>query len=937
MNKRTFWRQRLFVAGTILVLGIPWLTANAQVSCGTPVIVAGEKTAMHIWRDCPDNVWHVRFGSNGGYKFFTGSVESVSGFTWIAGVELEPADTLDFKTNPLTASFGMGLVPPWEDGFDLSLPNGTSACFRLDSPNDAQILLGSAQTPVFGDFDSETLGACSSGSPIVLISIDDLSVSESAGTANVTVRSNIPAPSAISVSYQSENQSAIAGEDYESAAGTATIQAGQSTTIIPVSITNDTAPEGPEHFFINLDTPTNANVRDAQARITIQDDEETPVCGSPSIDPAVEAAMFLWKDCQSGAWNVRFVAGGRSWTQYKSTIRNDNGFIGLNPIDIERNDRVDNFVDPNIIDIVAGVSPPWTDGLIFTPTNDAGTCIELSSPGDLDIRVGPKKTVVAGPFDIDTLGPCQSAPPAEPTDTYNILVVFTDDQRFDTLAQLPNINSRLIPNGVMFENAYVPTPLCCPARVSTYTGGYLAQNTGVLENKPPNGGNPQFVDTVNIGTNLQAANYHTMFIGKWQNDYPLLKPYVPPGWNTFAGRAVWAHGTDWSSFKYLIGSSGENAGTGSEVNATGQYHVYFERDQILSFLDNIPGGKPFMVFWATSPPHPPATPDGQDAKAFSDFTYRDRGYTETDFSDKPPWVQKASGNAAFNGDEAVRDQLRSLLSVDRGLAAILDKLEAQQKLHKTVIIFTSDNGYMWGEHKLWGKNFAYEESIRVPMLVVAPGISPRIEDKLVSAILDLGPTLYDIAGLPNQNTDGTSLWPLLEDENTPWRNELYFEKYSQISWPNGLWDGLRRDNWKYVRYWTGDEELYDLNADPFELYNQAGNPNYASTLASMASRAAELRGLAIKPNFGMPNGKVATDYSNDFQPWGGKAPFIWKVETGSLPPGLTLNTSNGDLSGKPTSTGSWKFSLRVTDSVIASQAQKPRTFVSGEFTIVVTN
>ncbi len=849
---------------------------------------------------------------------------------------------LDNTSDPLITSFRMGLLQPWEDGFDFSLPDGATGCFRLDMPADAQVLAGSAAMPVGTEFDTETLGAC--GDPITALTVDDFTVGESDGPGSFIVRLSGPANEIVSVDYSTADGTALAGVDYVANTGNLNFQPGDSTQVIQVDILDDAEEEGIETFNLILSNSVNAQIGDPEAIGTIQDDDfQLPsVCGAPAYNPAVDREAFLWKDCSQGVWRTSFAAGGGSWLQYRGTVSSDGGFASVNPVGIESSDVIDYLSVPTEINYLLGMLSVWTDGFDFAPFTDTGTCFELSTPAGTPVLVGPSRTPIATPFDLGTLSDCGSAPPPPdpgPTDTYNIVVVFADDQRIDTFPQMPNVNTRLIPKGVNFDNAYVQTPLCCPARASAYSGGFLAQNTGVLENKAPNGGSQQFNDSINIGTKLQQANYHTMFVGKWQHDYPLAVPYVPPGWSNFTAHASWELDTDWSSFKFLLGSSGQSSAVGSVVDASGQYHVYFERDQILSFLDTVPSGKPFLVFWAPTPPHPPATPAPGDETAFSNYTYRERGYGELDITDKPPWVQKFDpNNVAFGGDEAVRDQLRSILSVDRSLGAIIDKIEAQGKMDNTVLIVTSDNGYMWGEHKLWGKNYAYEESIRVPLLVVMPGVGPRGDDHVVSTVLDLGPTLYDIAGLSDQNTDGTSLLPLLQDPNVPWRNELYFEKYGTVSWANGLWDGLRRDNWKYVKYWTGHEELYDLDADPYELDNLSGNTTYAATLSSMAARTVELRrGLAIKPNFGIPAGAVGEQYTYGFEIWGGTPPFTWSVETGSLPPGLNLNSGNGLVSGVPTTAGSWTFRLRVTGSGIASQAQRQRTYVTAENSIVINN
>jgi hypothetical protein len=217
-----------------------------------------------------------------------------------------------------------------------------------------------------------------------------------------------------------------------------------------------------------------------------------------------------------------------------------------------------------------------------------------------------------------------------------------------------------------------------------------------------------------------------------------------------------------------------------------------------------------------------------------------------------------------------------------------------------------------------------------------PGVAPRSDDHLVSAVLDLAPTLYDVAGI-SSSSDGISLMPLLEDPATPWRNELFFEKYTASASANAIWVGLRQDNWKYVEYWDGTAELYDLAGDPFELENRADDPAHAEDRARLAGRVNELIGLAIKPLiFKKKDGEVGQDYFLRLEPWGGEPPFEWTVETGQLPPGLSLDPAAGLISGTPSAAGSWSFSVRVTSSDLATQAQKPKTFVSPKITIPIS-
>jgi N-acetylglucosamine-6-sulfatase len=517
--------------------------------------------------------------------------------------------------------------------------------------------------------------------------------------------------------------------------------------------------------------------------------------------------------------------------------------------------------------------------------------------------------------------------------TKNILVIMTDDQRWDTVSQMPNLTS-IASQGVTFPNAFMTTPLCGPSRSMLYSGGYLSQNTGVLGNNPPNGGAKIFNDQQNLGVMLQSAGYRTQFVGKWINGYEGMGKYVPPGWSQWIGRHSFATIANWSSFQYVFGASTQTPSTGTIVGAH-EYTTYFERDQVLNFISSTPTTQPFFIFWAPSSPHPPATPAPEDMNLFTNYLYRGRGYGDTNLSTKPLWVQHftPTETGAF-GDQFVRNQLQSIQSVDRSVQSVIDELKTLGLYDNTLIIFTSDNGYMWGEHGLWGKDKAYQESLKVPLIVLMPGVTPRTDNSLVAASLDIGPTLFEIAGI-TKKTDGMSLVSLLNTPGSPWRADFFIEAADNNFNGNAIWAGLQNSQYKYVRYWTGEEELYDLNADPYELNNLQSDPTHTAVKSDMWTRTQQLRGLAIIPVNNLPASRVGVPFSFQMQPWGGQAPFTWTVSTGSLPPGITLDAVGGLISGTPTAKGAYQFSLRIADSSLATQTGKPKTFASRVLKIVV--
>ena len=369
----------------------------------------------------------------------------------------------------------------------------------------------------------------------------------------------------------------------------------------------------------------------------------------------------------------------------------------------------------------------------------------------------------------------------------NFVVIMTDDQRWDTLWAMPIVQDLLIRRGVNFTQAFVSTPLCCPSRASFLGGGYYAHNTGVLTNGLPNGGAQRFVDTNTLPLRLQQNGYATALVGKYLNGYEA--PYIPPGWSRFVS---WPGGSS-TNFSVVIGSSTDQPSTGIIEHKT-QYLTDYLRDEALTFLDGV-GNRPFFLYVAPFAPHAPATPAPGDEGLFSSYRYRSRGYGEVDRSDKPAHIRNRPPLDVATEDELHRNQLRSLQAVDRAVGALIDKLQTLGKLENTVIVYTSDNGFLWGEHGLRRKSQPYEESIRVPLIVVVPGVVPREDDSLVVSNLDVPTTIWHLAGLPKA-TDGLNLLPLLHDPHLPWRPQGIFLE----SFGSPIWAGWRTRNYKYVEH-----------------------------------------------------------------------------------------------------------------------------------------
>ncbi|MFL5737717.1 MAG: sulfatase [Actinomycetota bacterium] len=401
-----------------------------------------------------------------------------------------------------------------------------------------------------------------------------------------------------------------------------------------------------------------------------------------------------------------------------------------------------------------------------------------------------------------------NSPP--PTTKPNVLLIVTDDQEYKTLSAMSVVGNRLVDKGVKFTNGFVTNPMCCPSRTSILTGDY-SHTTGVYENHH---GFESFDDHSTVATWLNGAGYDTALIGRYLNAYQ--PPYIPPGWDHWVaktnGGGVYYH--------YSLTDDGHTEQYGG---APRDYLTDVLANKAVSFLDDSVG-KPFFLMFTPNAPHSPAEPAQKYLHAFPNLPrWRPRSYDEAQVRDKPDWVRKHDrlSPAQQRAIDAFRhDQLRTLLSVNDAIRRMLDELYATGRIANTLILFTTDNGYLWGEHRLVGKSVPYEESIRVPFVVRydALGIKPR-EDGHQVLNIDIAPTIAQLAGVSDHGADGRSLLPLLRDPKAPWRTQFLAEHIAGGAMP--AWCEVHGTGHAYIYYADGEQELYDLNKDPYELRNIA--------------------------------------------------------------------------------------------------------------------
>jgi arylsulfatase A-like enzyme len=431
---------------------------------------------------------------------------------------------------------------------------------------------------------------------------------------------------------------------------------------------------------------------------------------------------------------------------------------------------------------------------------------------------------------------------AQPSDEEppSIVLIVTDDQRWDTLWAMPEVQRSLAEPGVTFSNSFTTSPLCCPARASILTGAY-PHTTGVYTQALPHGGFKAFDDSTTIATVLDEAGYATGFFGKYLDSFQAdaLGGYVPPGWDRFV---AFVH-AEYLSYGLTIDGA---------IARYGETPLDYSTDvlaaQADAFLRSTSG--PIFAVYAPAAPHAPAVPAPADRDLFDDLPpWRPPAFDEEDRLDKPRHIRalRPLGAGRIEELDALRrNQYRSLQAVDRAVGRLVDALEDTGRLDDALIVFTSDNGLLWGEHRWVKKEVPYDEAIRVPLVVRADALAvPHVDGHLVANI-DLAPTFAEAAGAELPDADGQSLAPLIRGELIRWRPAVLIEHVRGAN-PVPTFCAVRTPRYLFARYSTGEIELYDLQTDPAELVNVAYR---RSVLASRLETA--LQGLCVPapPGFG---------------------------------------------------------------------------------------
>jgi len=477
----------------------------------------------------------------------------------------------------------------------------------------------------------------------------------------------------------------------------------------------------------------------------------------------------------------------------------------------------------------------------------------------------------------------------------NVVVIMTDDARYDDLRFMPHVRHLIEDQGVRFDNAFSPQPLCCPARASFVTGEY-SHNHHVWSQAPP-WGFQALHDSSTLPVWLQRAGYDTVFLGKYLNGYGVQRAptggsslrYVPPGWTDWRGSVdgglAAGSALDGGTYRYFDTTLNMN---GRLVPHHGEYQtrVFGEQSREI-FRQQARSPRPFFSWLSFVAPHHGTPVESDDPKPvlrsdgtkqifrnparpkrvwghFDKVLRHAPGYRgEGDVADKPFFIRDlpALTPAEQAGVlEDARQRAESLWLVDKQVATMMRTLEQTGELDNTYVVFTSDNGYFLGEHRMrQGKILPYEPSLRVPLLIRGPGIPKGQVRTDPFTMIDFAPTILDAAGVQVPRTvDGISLFDVAQHGDRGWNRGILTEtgprevgsdvaesdnflvaKHGPS--PLRFSQGVRTGDYLYVEHASRERELYDLRTDPREVHNLVDAPRMRNVLRMLAHELDLLR------------------------------------------------------------------------------------------------
>lgn len=424
----------------------------------------------------------------------------------------------------------------------------------------------------------------------------------------------------------------------------------------------------------------------------------------------------------------------------------------------------------------------------------------------------------------------------------NVVLIIGDDHRGAALGcgghpflQTPNLD-RLAAEGVRFTNACVTTAICCTSRASIFTGMHAARHR-----------------VIDFATPFRTEDLQTTFPAQLR----------AAGWRTgcFGKYGVNGNGAPEDAFDVVQAPA--HGGLYFPVDKPDARHADdLHTEAAERFIEGeYAAGRPFCVTLGFQSPHAidyaekPYQPAPEFQGLYADLTMPDpEAAGAGGFDILPPFLQDSEGRRRYNHNfggaaryqESVKNYYRMITGIDAYVGRLRETLQRCGAAENTVIIYLGDNGYFLGERGLEGKWYAYEQSIRVPMIVYNPQAEPSrrgvTDDHLINE-QDVSPTLMDFAGVPiPARVQGKSLRPLMDGHPVEWREDcLYHHHFQHPQIPRS--EGVISRDWKYIRWIDGDpgaEELYDLRKDPWERDNLAGKAEHAATLERHRKRHYQL-------------------------------------------------------------------------------------------------
>ncbi|GGU08371.1 sulfatase [Nocardioides albus] len=440
-----------------------------------------------------------------------------------------------------------------------------------------------------------------------------------------------------------------------------------------------------------------------------------------------------------------------------------------------------------------------------------------------------------------------------PVEKPNLLMVTVDDLSSLDMDHLPQVRKLVERAGVSFAEGIAPTPICVPARASLLTGQY-AHNHGARTIEGPYGGYQAFDDSSTVATSLKDAGYSTILAGKYLNGYGegATRGEVPPGWDQ------WRATVDPSTYNFRSPKFNVN---GEIIKSKGYSSTVITEQAKAGIAAERRSGKPWFAWVNYVAPHHggPSGPDdpkkiypGTDAAVSVTVPdAQDRGHHDGVQiparpnlfpEDTSGYAKGSPARGQFDPRQknalriAYQRRLEANRSLDRNIASLLVGLKKRGELKRTLVVFTSDNGFSNGYHNLNGKLWHYDESLRIPVLMSGPGVPRGRTVRTPVTNPDLAVTLLAAAGArPPRTPDGIDIMPWLRAPEQV--RAIPVGGWRVVDGSRRLWSGIRVGSWTYARLHTGQVEVYDRSSDPYEQHNLAADPASAETVKALAALA----------------------------------------------------------------------------------------------------